>query len=108
MNQPNQTNLNDTHTTNWQQQANCKNKTNQMFPKDHKDITYIKTARQICKACTVKTPCLEEALQYPTTDMSGVWAGLTPRQLAAEQRRRGISPSKPSIAVIWKSLCGGG
>ena len=75
-----------------------------MFPKDHKDITYIKTARQICKQCPVQQQCLQHALQYPTTDMSGVWAGKTPRQLAAEQRRQNITPTRPSIAVMWREL----
>jgi hypothetical protein len=75
-----------------------------MFPKDHKDITYIKQARNICKQCTVQPECLNDALKYPTTDMSGVWAGKTPRQLAAEQRRRGIVPVRSSIAVLWKDL----
>lgn len=117
---PNKTQQPDTHTTNhttptppnpntnWRTQANCKGKTNQMFPKDHKDITYIRPARQLCKNCPVQPQCLEDALQYPTTDMSGVWAGYTPRQLAAEQRRRGIVPSRPSLAVVWKELFRGG
>lgn len=105
--QPNNQTTTPIHTTNWRQHANCKNKTNQMFPKNHKDITYIKTARQICKNCPVQQQCLNDALQYPTTDMSGVWAGYTPRQLAAEQRRRGIVPSRPSIAVLWRELVRG-
>lgn len=91
-------------TNNWRTHAACKGQTNLMFPKDHKDITYIKPARALCKTCPARQHCLEDALQYPTADMSGVWAGLTPRQLAAEQRRRGITPTKPSIAILWKEL----
>lgn len=90
------------HTPNtWHQHANCRGKNHLMFPQKHKDIEYLPQARQICQNCPVKTPCLEEALQYPTIDMHGVWAGLTSRQLAAEQRRRGITPTKPTIAAIW-------
>jgi hypothetical protein len=33
--------------------------------------------------------------------MHGVWAGLTPRQLAAEQRRRGVRPDRPTLAQLW-------
>lgn len=91
----------DIHTNKWMQQANCKNKTNQMFPKHHKDITYITQARQICANCPVKTECLNYALQYPPADMHGVWAGLTSRQLAAEQHRRQIKPTKPSLSRMW-------
>ena len=99
--QPNQTNPNDTHTTDWRNNANCTGKTNQMFPKNYKDITYIPQARKLCRTCPVKTQCLEYALEFPAADMHGVWAGLTPRQLAAEQRRRGVRPSRPTLAQLW-------
>lgn len=75
-----------------------------MFPKQHKDITYLAQARAICKECPVQKTCLEHALQYPAADMHGVWAGLTSRQLGAEQRRRGITPSIPTLASLWGEL----
>jgi len=101
--QHNQTQNTDTPTTNtnWKQKANCKNQTHHMFPKHHKDITYIQTARQICKQCTVQPQCLQYALQYPAADMHGVWAGLTSRQLAAKQKELGIKPTKPTLAQMW-------
>lgn len=74
-----------------------------MFPKKHKDITYIQTARQICETCTVKTNCLEYALEYHPVDMHGVWAGLTSRQLAAKQKELGIKPTRPSISQMWEN-----
>lgn len=85
----------------WMDEASCKGKTAMMFPKEHKDITYIVAARAMCAECSVREQCLEYALQFPTVDMHGVWAGLTSRQLAAEQRRRGISPSRPTLAQMW-------
>ena len=81
--------------------ASCKGKTNLMFPKEHKDITYIAQARAICKACPVQKKCLEYALEFPPADMHGVWAGLTSRQLASEQRRRGIKPTRPTLSQMW-------
>lgn len=72
-----------------------------MFPLEHKDITYISEARAICKSCPVQEPCLEYALEFPAADMHGVWAGHTSRQLAAEQRRRGGKPPRPSLAATW-------
>jgi WhiB family redox-sensing transcriptional regulator len=72
-----------------------------MFPKEHKDITYIAEARAICKSCPVQAKCLEYALEFPAADMHGVWAGLTSRQLAAEQRRRGIKPVRPTLSQMW-------
>lgn len=81
--------------------AACKGKTLLMFPKVHKDITYIAEARAICKSCTVRDKCLEYALEFPAADMHGVWAGLTSRQLAAEQRRRGVKPTRPTLSQMW-------
>lgn len=85
----------------WFDLASCKGKTELMFPKQHKDITYIAQARAICKTCPVKAQCLEYALEFPPADMHGVWAGLTSRQLAAEQRRRKIKPVRPTLAQMW-------
>jgi hypothetical protein len=104
--QPNNNNTKEIHTTNqpntkWRNNANCKGKGELMFPKAYKDITYIPAARSLCRNCTVQTQCLEYALQFPTADLHGVWAGLTPRQLAAEQRKRGIKPIRPTLAQMW-------
>jgi hypothetical protein len=85
----------------WFDFAACKGMTQLMFPKEHKDITYIATARAICRDCTVKKDCLEYALEFPPADMHGVWAGLTSRQLAAEQRRRGVRPIRPTLSQMW-------
>ena len=89
---------------NWKDKANCKGKGHLMFPKKHKDITYISEARRICRACSVKSECLMYALEFPAADMHGVWAGLTPRQLSKEQRARGIPPAKPTIAEFMADM----
>lgn len=85
----------------WFDMAACRGKTELMFPKQHKDITYIAQARAICKSCPVRAQCLEYALEFPPADMHGVWAGLTSRQLAQEQRRRKIKPIRPTLAQMW-------
>ncbi len=87
--------------SNWFDYAACKGLTQLMFPKEHKDITYIAQARAICRECPVKPQCLEYALEFPPADMHGVWAGLTSRQLAAEQRRRGVKPIRPTLSQMW-------
>lgn len=89
---------------NWQQHAACKGSTHLMFPREHKDITYIPVARAICAKCPVRTQCLDHALTYPAGDMHGVWAGFTPRQLAQEQLKRGITPTVPTLAQMWGDL----
>lgn len=85
----------------WTDSAACKGRTEDMFPKHHKDITYISLARSICSGCQVREECLEYALEFPPADMHGVWAGLTSRQLAAEQRRRGVRPTRPTLSQLW-------
>lgn len=91
----------DIQNTEWMAKANCRGKTKLMFPNGHKDISYIQTARAICSECSVLNECLAYALDFPAADMHGVWAGLTSRQLAAEQKRRGITPSRPTLAQMW-------
>lgn len=90
-----------TTPTTWMDNANCKGQTNLMFPQHHKDITYIQQAREICANCEVQKECLEYALEFPAADMHGVWAGLTSRQLGAEQKRRGVRPTRPTLAQMW-------
>ena len=91
----------DIHESTWFDFAACKGKTQLMFPKEHKDITYITQARAICKSCPVQKECLEYALEFPPADMHGVWAGMTSRQLAAEQRRRKMKPVRPTLSQMW-------
>ena len=87
----------------WWEYAACQNNPD-MFPSGKKDLSYIAKARKVCRRCDVDRECLDYALQWPTSDMRGLWAGRTPRQLAAEQKRRGIVPVKSTLAKIWSAL----
>ena len=71
-----------------------------MFPASYGDKGYYSDAKKICESCPVSKECLDYALEFPALDMHGVWAGLTPNQLAREQRVRGIKPSRPSTSSI--------
>ena len=44
---------------------------------------------------------MDYALQFPVSDMSGVWGGLTPRQLGQEQKRRGVSSTRVSLSQVF-------
>jgi len=91
------------HQSNWWEFAACRYNPD-MFPSGKKDLSYISKARKVCRTCEVIEPCLDYALSWPATDMRGLWAGRTPRQLAAEQKRRNITPSKATLAKSWGSL----
>jgi non-ribosomal peptide synthetase component E (peptide arylation enzyme) len=88
----------------WMKKAGCRGATHKMFPREHKDITYINDARAICAECTVKEECLNYVMEFPMGDIHGVWAGMTPRQLATEQVRRRKKPSIPTLAQAWGDL----
>jgi WhiB family redox-sensing transcriptional regulator len=96
--------LRDIQQRHWMQHAACKGTTHLMFPKEHKDITYIPQARKICSNCPVKPQCLTYALDHPTGDLHGVWAGLTSRQLKKEQQKQNITPTRPTNAQIIADL----
>jgi WhiB family redox-sensing transcriptional regulator len=91
----------DIQSKGWMNYARCKGLTHKMFPKAHKDISYIPEARALCEACPVKTHCLEYALEFPVADMHGIWAGMTSRQLQTEQKRRGVGPTRPTLSQMW-------
>ena len=80
--------------------AACRGKTDKMFPNGFNDKTYTAEARKICEACPVRQQCLDYALSFYPTEMHGVWAGFTPNQLAREQRKRGIAPTKSTYVEI--------
>ena len=88
----------------WSQDALCKGKTDKMFPREHKDLSYISEARRMCRQCPVRKECLDYALSFPASDQHGVWAGLTPRQLDAEGKRRGVRPVRFTLAQVWSHL----
>lgn len=85
----------------WMYFAECKGLTYMMFPKSHKDISYIPEARALCAACPVSTQCLDYALEFPVADMHGIWSGMTSRQLQTEQKRRGVGPIRPTLSQMW-------
>jgi len=92
----------------WMDKAACKGRTKDMFPDPtvEKDQMYVYLAKFICSKCPVKEPCLDYAIQFPTNDMHGVWAGKTRRELQQEQRRRGVQATRPSIASQWAAIAG--
>lgn len=85
----------------WMFFGSCKGLTHMMFPKSHKDISYIPEARALCASCPVAKQCLEYALEFPVADMHGIWSGMTSRQLQTEQKRRGVGPIRPTLSQMW-------
>jgi WhiB family transcriptional regulator, redox-sensing transcriptional regulator len=64
----------------WRQQSACRDKPTRLFFHSSSNTAMLTAARQVCCSCPVQEPCLAYALRHP--DLTGVWAGTTPRQRA--------------------------
>jgi WhiB family redox-sensing transcriptional regulator len=53
-------------------------------------------AKKICRSCEVRAQCLTYALE--NEEQSGVWVGLTERELRAERHRGGTRPPEDVLA----------
>ena len=62
----------------------------------------VDAARSVCRACPVRTECLDHALDNP--DLDGVWGGTSPRQ---RKRIRGQNPRPAQPRPINHGTPGG-
>lgn len=62
----------------WQRRALCAGMTERFFP-DRMRRDQVRTAKNLCLQCPVRTECLEMALGFDT-DRHGIFGGLTPRE----------------------------
>lgn len=62
----------------WREHANCKNVNVNLFFPEQGDNSTVWAAKQVCRACTVRTECLQYALNMG--DKFGIWGGTSERQ----------------------------
>ena len=67
----------------WQDEAACAEAPKALF--FHPSPFAISAAKAICRACPVRTPCLEHALEHQEP---GVWGATTARDRALLRRKR--------------------
>lgn len=77
----------------WMQHAACKGLTSLMFPggddKGNPVNQSVKTAREVCAACPVRSECREYSVHMePMYTRCGVWSGLTDKGLRTERKQR--------------------
>lgn len=76
----------------WKQEAVCgsgKYDPDLWFP-EQSDATGAAKAKGICRTeCPVRAQCAEYAINFPLT-LTGVWGGLSRREIRAERIRRGL------------------
>ena len=70
----------------WRQKAACRGLDSEIFYPTSDDAA--DTAKSVCNACAVRTPCLEYALSHREHD--GIWGGATEkeRRRIVRQRRK--------------------
>lgn len=93
----------------WQAEANCRGRTDEMFPAspqpgrggvNHAEIRYAKEA--ICGNCTVHAECHDwmiEASVVNGIDTGGVWAGTTKTQRVRLRAKRGRVRSNTQLTA---------
>jgi WhiB family redox-sensing transcriptional regulator len=84
----------------WLEQANCKNKDTSIFFPDYGlpgAMKIAKKAKEICSRCSVKTECLEFAIE--NREEFGIWGGMmvNERKKLISKRRRSSMPNIPIL-----------
>lgn len=76
----------------WDKKANCLGIESELFFPERGAST--KEAKEVCKGCVVKEPCLEFALAH--TEKFGIWGGTSERERRRLRRQRALARSKKS------------
>jgi WhiB family transcriptional regulator, redox-sensing transcriptional regulator len=71
----------------WQEQANCLGVDPDLFFPERGAST--KEAKSVCRACEVRTDCLEYALT--NSEKFGIWGGLSERERRRVRRERALA-----------------
>ena len=78
----------------WMQNANCRGvDTGLFFPHDHESRLVVADAKAVCRACEVRSECLDYALA--NGEIYGVWGGYAPKERRRLRRERGVTAPAP-------------
>ena len=64
----------------WAARGACAGQDSTLFFPDRENSVDIPRAKAVCATCTVREPCLEDALQTPFADDEGIWGGTTKQE----------------------------
>lgn len=64
----------------WALHGACQGQDSSLFFPDRENSVEIPKAKAICKTCSVREPCLQEALESPISDDEGIWGGTTKQE----------------------------
>ena len=88
-------------TTNWRNEANCRDSDPDMFFPDSKDRRYAEEALKVCYGCEVKEDCLDHAIE--NDEKYGIWGGMTPAERDALSRARQNRRTRSRLRRINKN-----
>lgn len=78
----------------WQDAANCKGANADLFFPERGAST--RTAKGICRECTVRADCLEFAIT--TGEKFGIWGGMSERERRRVRKERQIAASQRQVS----------
>lgn len=78
----------------WHERARCKDADPDLF--FTKTGKHADEAKALCRACPVRTPCLEEALKLSSTRDYGIRGGLSQRERQAIRKARRAAETRLS------------
>lgn len=82
----------------WRLDAACRGLDTNLFYVDRFDgHTDAQEARKVCRSCTVRTECLDDAIA--TFDKHGVRGGMSPNERRVEARRRRFQSRAAEMAA---------
>jgi WhiB family redox-sensing transcriptional regulator len=79
----------------WQDLANCRGANADLFFPERGAST--RTAKSICRACSVRVECLEFAIR--NGEKFGIWGGLSERERRKIRRERQIAAQRQATKV---------
>ncbi len=77
----------------WQDLANCRGANADLFFPERGAST--RTAKSICRECTVREECLEFAIV--NSEKFGIWGGLSERERRKIRRQRAVAASTRKV-----------
>ena len=79
----------------WRQKAACRGLDPEIFYPTSDDAA--DTAKSVCNACAVRTPCLEYALSHG--EKFGIWGGLSERERRRVRRQRALERQRRALTA---------
>lgn len=88
----------------WMKNAACKAEDTEHFYPDYHSSriefkAHVAAAKQLCSECTVRTQCLNYALEY---EIIGIWGGMTEKERDKHRKAHNITVNSSAVQPFKK------